>query len=827
MASDAKSTTMSNNVAKMLVEITTDGIPKLHCPVCNKALVSLAGYVKHVKKHEPPGGFQCRYCEVCYCHEDLLQDHVKAEHHDVAASQDGERKTYVCNKCGAEYKYLESYKRHCNKCGPNKRTTKNNEKTEEETPSAGSSNSIRQVECKFCSTRFSCSSNLIKHQRSRPDTCGQEIFQANRKSFIDMEDTDGSNSKKKKPAPQRRGRKIEPSTSDQEFISESPPDTDSDDDIPLASRRKPQIQTAIQAQALKQEDGLSDSTEECPDFDPANSDDEQDVIQFLPLPAPAMEVKEEAVDEDGEFDYPDASLFVKAESAADIFSNEKDKLLDVLLSTDEGDGLKPFESLKVEHAGGGGILDEIATVPLTEHLETELIEEDVLDVRVDKTKRAGRAAKNNQNEKPKRKYRKRNAAKSPSSDEDDEMNSSPTPTKRVAKISKKELKERLKMMNKVEKSWKCPHCVKIYHIRKPYEKHLRDDHKLNEDDIKDIFKDVDTNAKLDEEVFKCKICSKIYLVEKRLETHMKVHGEDGSLTFKCPCYCNLFFASKELATEHAHQQHKELLYCEKCDKYMTGHDSLKNHEKNFHSKKEPRNLPRNLICDKCGKKFSGRTSLSDHVRSDCGRLPLYQCSECGKRLSTAGILKTHMLLHQAETPYQCDKCGKTFKVKAQYKSHLKTRHTDYKPYKCHLCPKEYPYRESLLTHMTVHTGIKRFLCNNCGKRFTCISNLQAHRKVHADTCGQLPLNAKATQYMGVQRGKLLMGAKPEAGMEYEETKTLIAQEVIDRDMPMAQELNFPSDGSTPLATVPLNYASSHLVQPIVFQTMQAKVRRED
>jgi len=146
-----------------------------------------------------------------------------------------------------------------------------------------------------------------------------------------------------------------------------------------------------------------------------------------------------------------------------------------------------------------------------------------------------------------------------------------------------------------------------------------------------------------------------------------------------------------------------------------------------------------------------------------------------------------MLLHKADTPYQCDKCGKTFKVKAQYKSHLKTRHTDYKPYKCHLCPKEYPYRESLLTHMTVHTGIKRFLCNNCGKRFTCISNLQAHRKVHADTCGQLPLNAKATQYMGVQRGKLLMGAKPEAGMEYEETKTLIAQDVIEERKPFVCE----------------------------------------
>lgn len=72
----------------MLVEITTDGVPKLHCPVCNKAWISLAGYVKHVKKHEPPGGFVCSYCDAQYCHEEELKQHLKDNH-----------AAFKCNQC--------------------------------------------------------------------------------------------------------------------------------------------------------------------------------------------------------------------------------------------------------------------------------------------------------------------------------------------------------------------------------------------------------------------------------------------------------------------------------------------------------------------------------------------------------------------------------------------------------------------------------------------------------------------------------------------------------------------------------------------------------
>lgn len=81
--------------------------------------------------------------------------------------------------------------------------------------------------------------------------------------------------------------------------------------------------------------------------------------------------------------------------------------------------------------------------------------------------------------------------------------------------------------------------------------------------------------------------------------------------------------------------------------------------------------------------------------------------------------------------------------------------------------------------MTVHTGMKRFLCNGCGKRFTCVSNLQAHRRVQANSCGLLPLNSKATQYLGVQKGNLLMGSKPVAGFDYIETNTVMAKDVFN------------------------------------------------
>ncbi|KAL5279740.1 hypothetical protein ACFFRR_004001 [Megaselia abdita] len=328
----------------------------------------------------------------------------------------------------------------------------------------------------------------------------------------------------------------------------------------------------------------------------------------------------------------------------------------------------------------------------------------------------------------------------------------------------KKIKE-LKKLQVRQKTYECPepHCVKIYHFRGAFEKHLRQEHGKTEQFVYEFLKEDIVNIP-DELGSKCPICGKFYVMEKRLRDHIQFHGPAGDLIFKCPCYCNVHFRSKDEAFEHAKVEHKQQLYCELCDKFLLNPDALTTHRRSIHEGRVPErkiNRERNLVCGKCGKRFGSRTYLDNHERSDCGTNPIYKCTVCGKGFSTAGILKTHQLLHKDDTPFICHICGKPFKVQSQYKTHIRIRHTDEKPFKCELCPKAYPYRQSLFCHMTVHTGFKRFRCQGCEGRFTCISNLQAHRKAHPETCGQLPLDSKPVMRLGYLKGKLWEGRNPE------------------------------------------------------------------
>lgn len=249
----------------------------------------------------------------------------------------------------------------------------------------------------------------------------------------------------------------------------------------------------------------------------------------------------------------------------------------------------------------------------------------------------------------------------------------------------KKIKE-LKKLQVRQKTYECPetHCVKIYHFRGAFEKHLRLEHGKSEQFVYEFLKDDIVNIP-DELGSKCPICGKFYVMEKRLRDHIQFHGPNGDLIYKCPCYCNVHFRTKDEAFEHAKLEHKAQLYCELCDKYMLNPDALTTHRRGIHEGREKErkiNRERNLVCGKCGKRFGSRTYLDNHERSDCGTNPIYKCTICGKGFSTAGILKTHQLLHKDDTPFICHICGKAFKVQSQYKTHLRIRHTDEKPFKC-------------------------------------------------------------------------------------------------------------------------------------------------
>lgn len=250
-------------------------------------------------------------------------------------------------------------------------------------------------------------------------------------------------------------------------------------------------------------------------------------------------------------------------------------------------------------------------------------------------------------------------------------------------ITEKGLKKCFLTVKKQDKSWKCPFCVKIYYKRKSFEKHLYEVHYQSKYKIDNIIGENLLTDSIDvpsrkailimnggnKNSFCCPICDKKYLVNKRLKNHIKKHGIDVESAQKYA------FENNHCFNERGHKDHINQCTFKTLNKQFC---ETENKDKQTLSKK------RNFVCDKCGKKFIGRTQLSDHVRSDCGRIPVYQCQECGKCLTTAGILKTHMLLHRKECPFQCNKCNKTFKVKAQYRAHIKYRHTEEKRFKCHV-----------------------------------------------------------------------------------------------------------------------------------------------
>ncbi|XP_018335315.1 PR domain zinc finger protein 5 isoform X4 [Agrilus planipennis] len=241
--------------------------------------------------------------------------------------------------------------------------------------------------------------------------------------------------------------------------------------------------------------------------------------------------------------------------------------------------------------------------------------------------------------------------------------------------------------------------------------------------------------------FKCAVCPKEYAGYTSLDVHFA--KQHTGKKFKC-YQCGKGFDSKEEVILHRNEHHRN--YCDICQTYFSIPRS--DHNQRVHAGER-------IKCTICDKTCKGKKILEIHMRRVHPRV-LFPCSVCGKEFKSRFTLKLHHNgVHTEMKTTVCQVCGKDVKVnylhkhlnthknnkkcckicKKPYKSDAGARgcedkHNNYKRYKCTICDKSYFSYASLTIHRRLHTGEKPYSCSVCSRSFYTAHILYKHSLSH-------------------------------------------------------------------------------------------------
>ena len=136
-----------------------------------------------------------------------------------------------------------------------------------------------------------------------------------------------------------------------------------------------------------------------------------------------------------------------------------------------------------------------------------------------------------------------------------------------------------------------------------------------------------------------------------------------------------------------------------------------------------------FTCHQCEKSFQQSGSLSAHMRSSHSDSRPFACDTCGAGFECRWRLTRHRRSHTGERPYACNACDLAFAQKWLLTNHQRT-HSGERPYKCELCGLTFAQNSVLFVHKRTHSGEKPYICEHCGKRFPKRDNLMKHRRIH-------------------------------------------------------------------------------------------------